>query len=249
MTQAFLLGFSYSKTNTYIPGIVVDLYRMYRFCQKKNMEITIITDISKDEKFELLKEAIIYSIVDQQVEHFISENINKCLFVCKDAASITETVEKRLKDNHVFFYYTGHGINGEFLLPKKQTLSTQSLLSLITTKLKPTKEIMFVVDCCDANFIEWKYVYTRDKFEKKDTSSEYKHLIIYLRPISNRPEISAKGSSFSCDLLNAWRVKRYTWELIDGVVSASFLPGRTIPKWLMNEKVEVTPWSVNLRLW
>ncbi len=122
MRVAVLIGFSYNNTlhNSILPGIIIDLYMAYKMALKSRPDkIIIITDITEDQKTQLLFNAIINDIVDESVLSFI-EDIKDKRYYHKyiNKLELINVLSNYLNiADQVFMYYTGHVKQGQIRLP------------------------------------------------------------------------------------------------------------------------------------
>ncbi len=143
MKVCIIIGFNYnnqinddkSKDRTFLPGIIVDLYQAYKLAkQMKSDKIIIITDIIKDSNTKYLMNAMIKATVDANILTFIEQIKKEGIYYCYiNNINLIDLVLSVINDcDKLFFYYTGHMIDGNILFPHNNigvSLVKRSLLN------------------------------------------------------------------------------------------------------------------------
>src|SRR6056297_226797 len=153
MVRAILIGFKYTKEYNELPGIVVDLYRIYNLLKKSNMNITIITDIEQDEEVQFLKDAVYKGKVKSNILSFI-EHIkinNEYIRYINEHQFVKVCTQLFYEQKDVILYYTGHGENNTILLPKNSSIQMTDILQTIILNTKENATILSICDCCNGN--------------------------------------------------------------------------------------------------
>lgn len=155
MKVSILIGFQYSpntfNSRSHLPGIAVDLYQAYvasvAMCPD---QIIVITDINSDQKTSVLMKAIIDSIVDSDILTFIeTAKSRQQYYRYRQRSDLMHVIAKTCyQADQVFFYYSGHAMNGHILLPDDQVLMTD-LRDLLCTSVNRTGDIFITMDCCN----------------------------------------------------------------------------------------------------
>lgn len=154
MRKAILIGFQYLNGKK-LPGITVDLYQVYIFLKRKGWndeEITVFTDIKKDEQTEILKTAILEKTVDSNILSFIEilrERKQYSEFISHNHYNNFETVMSNTQNINLFFYYSGHSKNNNIILPNEALISFERL----TKNLSKFSEVVCIMDCCSGGII------------------------------------------------------------------------------------------------
>lgn len=136
MSLAILIGFNYSEMckkldesftiHYLLPGIEIDLYRMYTYCKRKNFkQIFVITDIVADPQLTETLPLIVDDHIDAGILHFISTLKQHNEYIAVDVNNFTEQLTNIINNHqmqqhingNLFFYYTGHGVKNFLLLP------------------------------------------------------------------------------------------------------------------------------------
>jgi hypothetical protein len=248
---AILMGFNYQNNhNEYLPGIIVDLYLMYKYCHDtlkipKN-QINIITDIKKRE--DPVAYAIIAGIVDSNIIDFIQEI--KSYITQYDNLSFHQQIDNVLKlynqtnsiDNFLF-YYTGHGKDGYLKLPEKKTLSLITLRDLIFNNLSSHTYILWILDCCHTSnadlpfYFDYKYNYLT--LVNNESIFKNKCLLITSCSDDNKTTATIKGSNFTRELVSLFKNSdiRTCKSLIkslpkDSQIHTTFSNMYIIPSWI-----------------
>lgn len=242
MKVALLIGFQYQDDpEDYLPGILVDLYLAYQAITEMKVDrFLMITDIRSDLALDLLTRALSDSIIDSGILSFIEEAREKkfyCLYHSQSEfiAQISEIVGG---GSQIFVYYTGHGDNGDMLLPSgdgpAHKLSMYSFRKSIENHSLPKSQIFFLMDCCSDTQMKLPYrmsdgkykltVDTKDVTDVKEhglttalKSIKFsKHNIICLSSVGNdgSAHITEKGSFFTQSFFACWKQQRIFRHLI-----------------------------------
>lgn len=175
---ALLIGIEYSNSSDKLPGILVDLYRMYKTLRHLDFDsIVVVTDITEDPVDLTHSDALLNEEVDIGLatfirsldRHIILKDKTQLLNIIGDtlgsppAEVVTET-EKILSiatpsesDNNplgkeIFIFYTGHADDScSLLLPDGTSIETHELHLLIKTSLTSIDNLFIVFDCCHGN--------------------------------------------------------------------------------------------------
>jgi hypothetical protein len=166
MALAILIGFSYSGKFS-LPGIIVDLYLVYQYCRRCHFDkIIVITDIQCDPVD--MTTLVIDNVVDINIFTFITDLKSEKSYLLFNPFQFQEQLTKVLShgkhigsDNlngnydKLFFYYTGHGLNGGLRLPDLTILTTETLRKIIFRRNDSSednwKKIFCLFDCCHAD--------------------------------------------------------------------------------------------------
>lgn len=162
MRKALLVGFTYSGDKK-LPGITIDLYIAYCFLKEagwKDNEITVFTDIEKNDETHVLKKGIADKIVDTDVLSFIDTLKDKNQYIKYKYHGIYNNFKATLEfctckredkeiDN-LFIYYTGHSEEGNIVLPQGTLYPFNDIRDFISSNFK---NIFCVLDCCERGII------------------------------------------------------------------------------------------------
>ena len=223
MDACIIIGLSYNKSDKltdrpFIPGIVIDIYHAYKYVKSLiiNNNILIITDIIYDININDLRESITNSTVDVEILHFISEIKN--MGYLKDYTSNVQIFKqiKRVvnKRKRIFFYYTGHAVNGNILLPLaneevcyKYEQTTDSIITFSSIRDALSRDsarnskILTILDCCNANGLDLPYKLINKVYRltlKSDKVYPSQKLICFSATMIDESSIASKnGSIFS----------------------------------------------------
>ncbi len=159
MKVALLIGFSYEYTSrssvptkSYVkaisqkifqrlPGIIVDLYLAYLHALAiKADRIVIITDIYKNQETKILLDAMVKGIVDNGILTFITDAAKLGhIKLYKNKSWIRNVIKETCEDaNQLFIYYTGHQLDGYFILPypRNHAYHDSDIISFADTRLE-----------------------------------------------------------------------------------------------------------------
>lgn len=141
MAIAILIGFNYGEmckkldesftTHYLLPGIEIDLYRVYTYCKRKKFkQIYVITDITNDPQLTETLPLVVDDHIDAGILHFISTLKQRNEYMAVDINDFNEQlttlitnhqVQESVVGGNLFFYYTGHGVKNFLLLPGLNT--------------------------------------------------------------------------------------------------------------------------------
>ena len=75
MVASIILGFKYEKDVKELPGIIIDLYKVFNLCKNmKDNTIKIVTDITVQESIESLSSSLYTGVVSPDIISFISKS-------------------------------------------------------------------------------------------------------------------------------------------------------------------------------
>lgn len=239
---ALLVGFHYPSTEGIqpIPGILVDLYRMARYCAIQKMDYYVFTDYRTNPTIDEMLPSMIQGHVDSGVDtwlEFIKKN-NKYCYIDKESQLWAEMSSKISPLNHILFYFTGHGTKGTIVLPSNEKISIHWLSYLFTQKMDIYSQLFFIIDCCEAFFHnQWKYNFsTQTKKLNTHDSIKSTHHVYCVCSTHEMPGTSANGSKFSRDIIDGFTSKKRNWTHYESMfVLSSYPPTRCIPSWVLGE--------------
>lgn len=208
MKDIILIGFEYDKNNKFLglPGIIIDLYQMYKIGTNIAPDnIFIITDIERNPKTKILKNAVLEGIVDENILDFIDDikESHKYIKYCNLNNFIQNIINIYKNSKQIVLYFTGHCISGNIILPDNTSLSYEDLLNILITYTNINAEILIIMDCCESTDMGLPYM-----LQLKIKSSIYrltsnknkifpKQKIIYISSsIKDENSISHKDGSF-----------------------------------------------------
>lgn len=172
MKVALLIGFQYQDDpNKYLPGILVDLYLTYQAVIKMGVDrFLMVTDIRSDLAVDLLRRALSDDIIDSGILSFVEESREKGFYCSYSSQSefiarITEIVGG---GDRIFVYYTGHGDNGDMLLPSgdgpANKLDMYIFRRCIVDHCIPRSQVFFLLDCCSDTQMKLPYKMVDGKY-------------------------------------------------------------------------------------
>lgn len=222
MDLAIIIGFSYNKNNEdlhrhHLPGILIDIYRVYKYTKQLTDNIIIITDLrsESDTKIVELKDSIINNNVDIEILNFLGIIKNSGLlheYTTKKDLLTTIKREVHLKSK-IFIYYTGHSLHGNILLPTMNneicylsdnptdfTLNFSILRDALSTSV-PEAQIMVILDCCGSQGLHLPYKLQNQIYNltsRSDKKYPLQEIICFSSTMSDEVSIASKnGSLFS----------------------------------------------------
>lgn len=160
----FIFCFEYSKEQK-IPGVLIDAFRIYSIA-KNNLEAKtfVITDIKKDKDALELTKGIHKKHCDPSIHSFISNlKEDKEYIFWEDLDRCKVLLEKECrKRNKIFFYYTGHAVYNQFILPNREKVPCGHFTQPIYRACSPNADILFLLDCCNTSYLSMPYLLTMD---------------------------------------------------------------------------------------
>lgn len=162
MKKILLIGFEYKKSLNWstLPGIIIDLYLIYKFFYKSNPDkISTITDIVYDVETKILKQAIFDQIVDENILEFIDtlkENNQHLVYFD------LETFKMQIKNScinasQLVIYYTGHSKDGYMILPNETILAFDEFRLNVLSYCKSNADVLIITDCCQGTGMGFPY--------------------------------------------------------------------------------------------
>ncbi|HLX53950.1 MAG TPA: hypothetical protein VKR58_08410, partial [Aquella sp.] len=217
MDTAIILAFSYNKNNLdtnrqHLPGILIDIYYAYSHVRQLTDEIVVITDLIMEGDISELKNSIVNSRVSIDILNLIDRlRISNCLYEYTNKSSLI-SILKRLchRKKHIFFYYTGHSLHGNILLPTMNeyicynsdhpTDFTISFLILrdIFSLANSTAQICVVLDCCGSRGLELPFVLNGDVYTLTPRSDKFfmpQQVICFSASMSDEVSVASRGGS------------------------------------------------------
>ena len=172
-----IIGFQYEGKYK-IPGILIDMFRVYLFAKKAKMKVMVITDIEKDNEDKELSKGISLKNCDSRIfsfiqslqqrgeyqywtslpylKHMISSFLSPPFHKSEEGEGKGEGREEE-GEERLFFYYTGHAKNKELLMPDLTLTPTEEFTENI-----PQTQLFFLFDCCNASYVDLPFLLTMD---------------------------------------------------------------------------------------
>lgn len=231
---AFLIGFHYRNSELpTIPGILVDLYCMAKFCESNNIEYIVLTDYKDNEPMKNVLPAMVDGVVDSTIETWVDELKDNSRHIhISTANELLQSVDEFTPPCPLLIYFTGHGRMGCIVAPSGESVDSDSLLQKIIPHTK--YEIMWMMDCCETDKV-WGYSLIGNAFRKEE-EPKYDRLIVSITPAVREPMGSHSGSTFSRNIISSLRKGNRRWADLGANVQSTFPPGRLILPWLVPEK-------------
>lgn len=156
---AILIGFEYNINK--LPGVIIDLYHSYNFCQTFCDKIFVCTDIEYIKDETLLQEAINDKIANDDLLTFYSKL--EPLIIINDLLSVLKTILINGKIDKLIIYFSGHGSDGSVILPDNSLLSFDDFKNCILDNISDT-EIFWILDCCNPQGLHLPYKLNGNRF-------------------------------------------------------------------------------------
>jgi len=183
----------------YIPGIIRDLYTMYKFCTRNKFpKILVITDID-DVDSKYLRELINKEYVEEDVYQFLDTiKNNGCYYRYKDRENFEKVLSKNMNNDKILFYYSGHSEYNHFILPDKSVFNTKE----ITKMLNRDCEAMLIFDCCNCSNLGLPFMMCNGKYKLVGKEFIKGKVILLASTLEGENSYSDKyGSLFTDSLL------------------------------------------------
>ena len=196
--KALLIGFEY-KDDKKLPGIPVDLYLVYCFLKEngwEDSEISILTDIVKDDATDILKASILENVVNSGVLTFIEEIREKNIYHCYKFHNHYNNFSTffDVDVENLFIYYSGHCKDGNIILPDKALISLNHFRNLLMKN-----DVFLIMDCCEGG-IELPWVLSDDIYRLKDDITKEtfisSKIICISSSLENENSITSRSGSY-----------------------------------------------------
>lgn len=188
---ALLIGFRYVLD--VIPGVVIDLYHAYRFCQERGYRIVIISDMDRLYPPPHISKVIAAGNVDEEILHF-----DPPVTQVKTGSELLRTIQAIPRDDRCLVYYTGHGVVDYLVMPDHAHLGVKTFRDAVLSILNPFSRVFWIMDCCNPNGLSLPYAFDRGRFRYRD--GDFVEPTILLITASNETEkaiITESGSLFT----------------------------------------------------
>lgn len=229
MVRSILIGFQYSH-DRFLPGIIVDLYQIYRYllrCGHHPGSILVVTDIVQDVRSTTVRNAILDGVVDANILSFVEDLRRSASLVTVSGTSTGTTAQNTLtfclsealnQDEKVFVYYTGHGmtlpvrypgqpLRGGCLMPDYTIWLMDDFLSLLVKCCRSQQTLVCWFDCCGMGEICLPYRLVDSRFrldqtlEREAKRSTANILIVASTSNDEKSVASSFGSAFTRTLV------------------------------------------------
>jgi len=178
-TIVVLVGLGYRESSSdALPGVVVDLYRMYKYAEKviSPREICVVTDITREENIENLREVLLDGKSGSDILCFF-QNVQRLVPWTRASNISPRDLFSRIcrGNSRVLWYFTGHGKNGCMVLPDGSVESMQSIMHSVRdamcdgTESAHARELLWIIDCCHSSNLGLPFVLREALWERDDT--------------------------------------------------------------------------------
>lgn len=166
MFVAVLLGFVYGPAEEQHIGCVsIDLYRLYKFCYKRDAMCFVLTDMIQQPL--VLDLAVMSSKLDPDCVNFHPQATNPLPRLQFHQVTRLTDIVRVLKDlhldeePHVLFYYSGHGAGDEQIrMPSGEQLQFAQIRHAVLSCCWSEAEVIMLADCCGSG--AWGMPYKLD---------------------------------------------------------------------------------------
>jgi len=230
MYVAVLIGFIYIDEP--ITGVVVDLYRAYKFCQLTNTMCFVLTDMV-DHPPEVNR-AIIDRTVDDGIKSFTGKLApdqeplpNLKFYNVRNLQEIMGVIDHidLTQEPRVMFYYSGHGeIDGMIRMPTGEKHDFIQFRDMLLSRCWDEAEILMLIDCCNSG--DWGLPYRLDTRSKCFRLKNLNHLtlpVVILISASSGDEkaiASHQNSLFTRHLFDVLSTKKPSLSILVNKIQA-----------------------------
>ena len=163
---ALIVSFEYHDDN-YLPGAIVDLYRIYALIADSGYDkITIITDCNPTDRM-LFDYTTKNSDVDVEIY-----SIRPYLTMYKNKEQVINLLDEVLTCKKGFFYYSGHSMSKKLILPDTH-IGDIEILDIISKVKDHNVETMLIFDCCNGTNFLLPYLYDGSIYHLVDNARVY----------------------------------------------------------------------------
>jgi hypothetical protein len=209
------------------------------------MHVIVVTDYSTTPSIDDVLPSIIQGHTDSKIHIWLDEIKQRQEYFYYENESIFRTLlSTRCKNNHVFFYFTGHGYKNQLVFPPNNSFTLFSILPFFT------KEFLIILDCCETQTImSWPWL----------MSNQIVHYDPTVKPvISSRgycivsafdtPTTSTHGSWLTRHLTQSWKERQLQWTDLNHVkIFSTHSFNRCVPSWIFGEEfITITPWFIKI---
>lgn len=207
MIKALLIGFKYKREYQELHGIIIDLYHAYTRMKKLGADVKIITDMIDDEQIKLIKDAIYSGDVHSDIVSFITsiQETEEHLAYTNSSDLVADTAEFVYNAGQIFFYYTGHGENGYFLLPQGDRILMKDYIRVLIDNSYSGADIVSINDCCNADNMGIPFTYVSGCYRPINDTKLFtdRNIIHMVSTMSNETSImKERGSIFTKHLFS-----------------------------------------------
>lgn len=159
MKAALLIGFGYQRMERgyHLPGIIIDLYRSYKWAKKIGAtRIYILTDHTQNISSEKVLRLVTKGEIEGEAIFFIDRiRADKIYHNYINYDTLIADLTLLLIDvSMLFVYYSGHSERGLMLFPREDQLDRLPLDQVLYYSRKNNKgtlEIFSLLDCCESS--------------------------------------------------------------------------------------------------
>lgn len=263
---AIIMAFNYALCHGIyhqFPATIADIYLSYNWARHiKCNPILIVTDNTEKAITKQILDLVVEGEIDSEIESFYRKNINIHHYINIDI--FEKTIKEITEDaSRIFFYYSGHGIYGDLILPNYnhnagyiksvgvQRISIEDILLPIIQNSLLTSQIVLIFDSCESSNANLPFEWIKNRFVFKGTHTYGVYggrEIISISSSAKGSYASHDGSHFTTHLFNLWKnrnginIKTLLDELnkinIEGAsVRVSDPTLKYIPLWLFNSSL------------
>lgn len=199
MQLVVLIGFLYERDR--LDSTYTDLYIIHKLCSGTNSRIVTISDTRG------IPDVVVSNIVTSKIDTGITTyhpDTSEWYTVrtLNDLVGVVEQLNLELVDRLVI-YYSGHCETGGLLRMPDDTLCKMiDFRDMILNRAKPDAQVMFIIDCCNADHLQLPYNYQCDRFVlQKDYISCSQNVLALVSCEEGQVAVSSHASFFTRHLV------------------------------------------------
>ena len=192
MFKAIIVGWNYSRER--IPAWI-DIISVHQWLRPFTADIVIISD--ETERLQhLLSLPPLTSSVTSSLSH--------CEMTCQKTTLHQVSTKQELlrvfykeRNNRCIFYYTGHGIEDNMVLPSDEIIAWNDIYRLLKYR---AKELTMIIDCCSAPSFGLPYSYSNGW---KGREEESRTRVTLFTPRFEKSIVETDGSVFTQNFISS----------------------------------------------
>jgi hypothetical protein len=164
---AVILAWQYSGRQVPIPGLIVDVFRVWSFFRELGYKFLFVTNMKSEHIPHSAMSQITSSEIDGSIYNFSSflqsvavEDVESKF----NQLSMTTEVEEA---DEILVYFSGHGENKKIILPNGEFMNSSALVNFIPSDKKKT----IIFDCCNPDSLGCSLVWKDNKFVYRNESA------------------------------------------------------------------------------
>lgn len=190
MFKVVIIGWHYSQNR--IPAWV-DILRVFQWLNPYTDNIVIITD--ETERLQHLLTPPLLKTVTSSTSYCEPTTRKVTLYQVLTKQEMLRKLYKE-RDSRCIFYYTGHGIDNNMVLPSDEIIAWDEVYFLLKCR---AKEITMIIDCCSAPSFNLPYNYSKGWKGRECNDSTIN--VTLFTPKFEKSIVETDGSIFTRDFI------------------------------------------------